>query len=88
MADSIVKVPSTANKDYDFLAFSFNGLHSWDDFKIYRTNSGDRYELPTTGQIKDITVEVPGGDGLYYFESFHKEKKFPISFAFDNLTET
>ena len=87
MAESIVKVPSTAGSDFDFLAFSFNGLHSWDDFKIYRTISGDRHDLPTVGQIKDITVEVPGGDGLYYFESFHREKKFSISFAFDNLTE-
>jgi hypothetical protein len=37
--------------------------------------------------MNDITADVPGGDGQYYFGTFHKPKVFNIDFAFDNLTE-
>ena len=49
MGASVVKVPKTQG-DLDFLAFSFNGLHSYDDFKIYRVSDGSRYNdnlMPT-----------------------------------------
>jgi phage-related protein len=87
MAESIVKVPSTADKDFDFLAFSFKGKHSWDDFKIYRTSNGERYNEQLTPTLKDITAEVPGGDGMYYFGTTHQQKNFNIDFAFDSMTE-
>jgi predicted phage tail component-like protein len=87
MVDSIVKVPSTASGDFDFLAFSFNGKHSYDDFGIYRTSGGDRYEEKLMPNINDKTAEVPNGDGMYYFNTTYKQRDFPISFAFDHLTE-
>jgi hypothetical protein len=71
----------------DFLAFSFNGKHSWDDFHIYRTSDGDRYNENLTPTLTDKTAEVPGGDGMYYFGTTHKQRDFNISFAFDSLTE-
>ena len=43
MAESIVKVPSTATGDGSFLAFSFKGKHSYDDFGIYRVSESNRY---------------------------------------------
>ena len=87
MAESIVKVPQCAADDMDFLAFSFNGKHSWDDFGIYRTIDGDRYSENFAPTLNDKTAEVPGGDGMYYFGTTHKQRDFNISFAFDHLTE-
>ena len=87
MAESIVKVPSAEAQGLDFLAFSFNGKHSWDDFHIYRVINGDRYEENLSPTLTDKTAEVPGGDGMYYFGTTHKQKEFNISFAFDHLTE-
>lgn len=87
MAESIVKVPSTASGDFDFLAFSFNGKHSYDDFGIYRTSGGDRYEEKLVPNMNDKTAEVPNGDGMYYFNTTYKQREFPISFAFEHLTE-
>jgi predicted phage tail component-like protein len=84
---SIVKIPSTAGRDFDFLAFSFNGKHSWDDFKIYRTSDGSRYNEPLTPTLQDITAEVPGGDGVYFFGTTHRQKNFDINFAFERMTE-
>jgi phage-related protein len=40
-----------------------------------------------TPDRKDITVEVSGGNGMYYFGSFDRAQKFSINFAFDSLTE-
>lgn len=87
MAESIVKVPSPEAQGLDFLAFSFNGKHSWDDFGIYRTSDGNRYNENLAPTLNDKTAEVPGGDGMYYFGTTHKQKDFNISFAFDHLTE-
>ena len=87
MAESIVKVPSQEAQGLDFLAFSFNGKHGWDDFHIYRTSDGDRYNENLTPTLADKTAEVPGGDGMYYFGTTHKQRDFNISFAFDSLTE-
>jgi predicted phage tail component-like protein len=83
-----IKIPSTALGDFDFLAFSFNDKHSYDDFGIYRTSDGSRYNLELAPQLTDKTAEVPFSDGTYYFNTFHKQKVFNISFAFDHLEET
>ena len=88
MADSIVTVPSTAKYDYDYLAFSFNGKHSWDDFNIYRVSDGDRYNIDIGPQSQDKTAENSSGDGIYFFGSQHKSKVFNINFAFDSLTDS
>lgn len=87
MAISKVIVPTTANGDYDFLAFSFNGLHSWDDFKIIRVSDGDRYNTELGPQSQDKTAENPGGDGMYYFNTNHKQKVFNINFAFEEIDD-
>ena len=87
MSESIVIVPSTANQSWDFLGFSFNGKHSWDDFKIIRTSDGDRYNINLGPQSQDKTAENPGGDGMYFFGSNHKQKVFDIKFAFKELDD-
>jgi predicted phage tail component-like protein len=87
MAISKVIIPTTASEDYDFLAFSFNGLHSWDDFKIIRVSDGDRYNTELGPQSQDKTAENPGGDGMYYFNTNHKQKVFNINFAFEEIDD-
>ena len=85
---SIVKVPKNATADYDFVAFSFDGKHSYEDMGIIRTSGGDRFTMDLAPTMQDKTVEVPGGHGTQYFGTEFKKRDFRISFAFDDLTET
>lgn len=71
----------------DFIGFTYNGKHSYDDFGIYRTSDGSRYNDNLVPSMTDKTVDVPGGDGQYYFYTTHKNRQFNISIAFDNLPE-
>lgn len=88
MAESIVKVPKIKEMDYDFIAFSFNGLHSFEDFGIYRiSDSNTGYNENFSPSLKDQTMEVPGQAGQYYLGTQHKTKEFNIKFAFDNMSE-
>jgi predicted phage tail component-like protein len=73
-------------KIQDFIGFSFNKQHS-SDFNIIRTSDGSRYNTNLTPNLTDKTADVPGGDGQYYFTSFHKNRTFNINFAFDALSE-
>ena len=73
--------------EMDFLAFTFNGLHSFYDLKILRTSESNRYDLSTRLEANDKTAEIPGADGMYFFGSQYKTKRFSVSFAFDNLNE-
>lgn len=84
---SIVKVPTKEEVDYDFIAFSFNGLHSVEDFGIYRTSDGDRYNSELSPRITDRTMEIAGADGSLFFGTNHKPKVFNINFAFEELDD-
>ena len=71
----------------DFISFSYNGVHS-SDLGIVRVSDGSRFNenlLPTS---QDKTVQVPGGDGTYYFGSYFTQKPITLSYAFDGLTES
>ena len=83
---SIVKVPNNY-VDYDFIAFSYKGLHSYEDFGIVRVSDGSRYQDNLLPTLKDKTAENPGGDGMYYFGTNYKQKDFTINFAFEKLTD-
>lgn len=73
-----------------FIAFTFGDFDStnfgpkYD--KIYRVIDGDRYSLELAPPMNDITADVTGSDGSYYFYTQHKPRVFNISFAFDNLS--
>ena len=85
---TIVKVPNNVNADYDYIAFSYKGKHSYEDFGIYRVSDGtDGYNNELVTTLTDKTAEVPGMDGQYYFGTQCKNKVFNINFAFDSLTE-
>lgn len=88
MTECRVTAPEDITMDYDYIAFSFNGLHSYKDFGIYRTSDGDRYNEDLSPQMNDLTADNPSADGMYFFNAYHKQKNFNISFAFDDMDES
>lgn len=70
----------------DFCGFSFNGYHS-SDLGFLRVSNGSRYSDNLIPAFQDKTVQVPGGDGTYFFDSFYSNKTFTINIAFDSMTE-
>lgn len=82
--------------DNDFTGFKFNGIHFTifpypgepNTIKLTRVSDGDRYTKELLPQSQDVTVNVPGGDGTYYFGTNFTGKTFVINFAFDDLSET
>ena len=70
----------------DYLGFTYNGKHS-SDLGIVRTSNGSRFDENLLPTMQDKTVQVPGGDGTYYFGSYYTQRPFTVSFAFDSLTE-
>ena len=70
----------------DFLGFEFGGISS-QELGITRVSGGDRYDEELQPEIKDITAEVPGMDGEYYFGSTFGTRTFEIEIAYDSLTE-
>ena len=70
----------------DFLGFTLGDTHS-SELNITRVSSGDRYEDILLPQLKDTTIEVPGGDGTYYLDTFYTQKPFTLNFAYDDLRD-
>lgn len=70
----------------DFIGFSFNG-HRSESLGIVRVSDGSRYNEDLVPTAQDKTVQVPGGDGFYYFGSDYTQRQFSINIAFDELTE-
>ena len=77
---------SEAIQYQDYIGFTFNGRHS-SSLGIMRTSNGSRFEEGLLPTIQDKTLQVPGGDGTYFFGSYYTQKTFNIPFAFDGLTE-
>lgn len=71
---------------YDFIGFTYNGVHS-STLKILRTSEGNRYNKSLFPTLEDSVVNVPGGDGQYYFDTHYGSQVFNISFAYDSLLE-
>ena len=71
----------------DFTGFSFCGVHS-SDLHIVRVSDGSRYNENLTPAFQDVTAQVPGRDGQYYWEAFDLNRPISIQFAFDKISET
>ena len=72
--------------EHDFIGFSFDGIHS-SKLNILRVSEGDRYEEELFPEAEDLTIEIPGNEGSYYFDSYFQPRNFSISIAFDSMTE-
>ena len=70
----------------DFTGFKFGNKHS-SDLGIIRVSNGDRYDEQLHPEVKDITAEIPGLDGEYYFGSNYGTKTIDLDIAFDHITE-
>lgn len=70
----------------DYIGFSYNGKHS-SDLGIIRTSDGSRFNENLLPSMQDKTVQVPGGDGSYFFGTQYTARQFSVPFAFDSLTE-
>ena len=72
--------------DTDYIGFTYNGVHS-SELGIVRVSDGSRYNEDLLPSSQDKTVQVPGGDGTYFFGSNFTQRQFNVSYAFDSLTE-
>ena len=73
---------------YDpWVDFRFGSSYA-SDYNLLRVSSSSRYNDNLIPTLNDKTADVPGGDGMYYFNSYYKQKQFNINFAFDGVTET
>ena len=88
MINTTVKIPKENNFDYDYVSFIFKNKNSYDDYHIYRTSDGQRYNLPLTPELSEKTADTIGRDGQYYFNTFHKKITFSINFAFESVSES
>lgn len=70
----------------DFLGFTIGEIHS-SQLNITRVSSNNRYEDNLLPNLKDITIEIPGGDGTYYQDKFYQQKPFVLTFAYDDLRD-
>lgn len=70
----------------DFIGFTYAGIHS-SNLALVRTSQGNRYNEDLLPEIQDKTVPVPGGDGVYYFGSYYRDRTFDFPIAYDQLTE-
>ena len=79
----------SARQDFkgDYMGFTYNGKHS-SELGIVRVSDGSRFNENLLPTIQDKTVQVPGGDGMYYFGSYYTQRQFNVNFAFDSLDET
>ena len=77
---------ANTSKYQDYAGFTFNNIHS-SDLGIVRTSDGSRFNENLLPTFQDKTVQVPGGDGTYFFGSYFTQKQLTIPFAFDALTE-
>lgn len=76
----------------DYIGFSYGTktdgtpMHS-SDLGIVRVSEGSRFNEILLPTMQDKTVQVPGGDGTYYFGSYYTQRQISVPFAFDSLTE-
>ena len=76
------------NNDFigDFIGFTFNGIHS-NLFNICHVSDGSRYNENLLPNIQDMTAQAPGGDGMYYWDSYYTQRQFNVQVAFDGVQE-
>lgn len=70
--------------DGDFLGFQLGKIHS-SQLNITRVSNGDRYNENLSSNFTDVTEQIPGADGTYYWNTYYTQRPFVIDFAFDNL---
>lgn len=70
----------------DFIGFTIDGIHS-SRLGIIRVSDSSRFTENLLPAFSDKTVQIPGGDGVYYFGREYSTRTFSINIAYDNLKE-
>lgn len=70
----------------DFKGFRFGNIHI-KDLHLTVVSSGDRFNKSLLPEPTDYSVDVPGGNGKYYFGQTHNSRTISVKTAFDNLDE-
>lgn len=70
----------------DFIGFTWDGM-SLSRLGVLRASDGSRFTEDLSPAIQSKTSQVPGNDGTYYFDTYHTQRPFNLSLAFDRLTE-
>ncbi len=70
----------------DFVGFRFGNVHS-KDLHILSVANGNRYTLNLLPDPTDNAMDIPGGQGQYYFGQQFKDRHFSLDIAFDNVDE-
>lgn len=76
----------TTFKYEDFLDFYYNGKWA-SELGLIKVNNGKRQDDEVLPASKDITIDIPGNDGVYYVNSKYQQREFKVDFAYDGLTE-
>lgn len=70
----------------DYIGFTFGGVH-FSGLGLMRISDGSRYSTYLLPAINNKTVQVPGKDGSYLFESTFGNMEITINTAFDSVSE-
>ena len=70
----------------DYIGFTYGGVHS-SSLKILRVSQGSRHDRAFFPTLEDQVVNVPGGDGQYFFNTNYGSQTFNLALAYDNLLE-
>lgn len=71
----------------DFIGFTYGGVH-FSGHGLMRVSDGSRYSTYLLPSINNKSVQIPGKDGSYFFNSSFGNMEFSISVAYDSVTET
>ena len=71
----------------DFIGFTYGGVH-FSGHGLMRVSDGSRYSTYLLPSINNKSVQIPGKDGSYFFNSNFGNMEFSISVAYDSVTET
>lgn len=70
----------------DFCGFRWGQIHS-SDLNLVVVSSSDRYTKNLLPEIQDVSTEISGGDGQYYFGSTFTTRTFEVDVAFNKVDE-
>lgn len=78
-----------SNSSTDFIDAWFDDpSNSLMNHNFLRVSDGNRYNENLLPTIQDKTVQVPGGDGAYYYGSYYTNRQVNIPIAFDNARDS
>lgn len=70
----------------DFLGFRFGNIHT-KDLHLTVVSSSNRYQKNLLPTPTDYTVDVPGGNGKYYFGQTFQPREIKVNIAFEDIDE-